>query len=55
MFDELSGVYRVRPADEQGHEKVLHRNNLRPWGKVYVDAAGIERKESEGGMRRNKM
>lgn len=31
VLDSVSGVYRVRPESEEGHERVLHRSNLRPW------------------------
>ena len=31
VLDNVSGVYKVRPESEEGHNLVLHRSNLRPW------------------------
>jgi len=48
VLDEVSGVYRVRPEDEQGYEKVLHGSNLRPLRTGYCGNSAEQQEQSKG-------
>ena len=47
VLDEASGVYRVRPEDEQSYEKVLHRSNLRPLESGYCEDVKEQPEQSQ--------
>ncbi len=45
VLDKVSGVYRVRPEDEQGYETVLHRSNLRPLRAGYCEGSSEQQQQ----------
>ncbi len=48
VLDKVSGVYWVRPEDEQGYEKVLHRSNLRPLRAGYCEGSSEQQQQDKG-------
>ena len=50
VLDNVSGVYKVRPESEEGHHRVLHRSNLRPWNPPEDEEGTREKGLGEKGL-----